>query len=72
MPLFLVNVIPATLSDDTRQDSECSVAVNPVDPRQVAVEDCALYNLRSARRALCFDHQARGPSLGNPRGCAMQ
>ena len=37
MPLFLVNVIPATLSDDTRQDSECSVAVNPVDPRQVAV-----------------------------------
>ncbi|MEU4291753.1 hypothetical protein AB0E63_26295 [Kribbella sp. NPDC026596] len=37
MPLFLVNVIPASLSGETRQDSECSVAVNPVDPRQVAV-----------------------------------
>ena len=37
MPLFLVNVMPATLSGQTRQDSECSVAVNPVDPRQVVV-----------------------------------
>ena len=37
MPLFLVNVMPATLSGETRQDSECSVAVNPVDPRQVVV-----------------------------------
>ena len=37
MPLILVNVIPATLSDETRQDSECSIAVNPVDPRQIAL-----------------------------------
>lgn len=37
MPLSVVNVIPATLSGETRQDSECSVAVNPVDPRQVAL-----------------------------------
>ena len=37
MPLTLVNVIPATLSDETRQDSECSVAVNPIDPRQIAL-----------------------------------
>jgi hypothetical protein len=37
MPLILVNVIPATLSDETRQDSECSIAVNPVDQRQIAL-----------------------------------
>ncbi|HEX8086236.1 MAG TPA: hypothetical protein VF529_18240 [Solirubrobacteraceae bacterium] len=37
MPIRVVNVMPAALSGDTAQDSECSVAVNPVDPRQVVV-----------------------------------
>src|SRR5215207_7633057 len=37
MPLFLVNPVPSTLSDETRQDSECSVGVNPVNPSQVAL-----------------------------------
>ncbi|HEV2815144.1 MAG TPA: hypothetical protein VGW10_17955 [Solirubrobacteraceae bacterium] len=37
MPVRVVNVIPAVLSNDTAQDSECSVAVNPVDPRQAVV-----------------------------------
>jgi hypothetical protein len=37
MPTRVVNVIPATLSDETRQDSEASVAANPANPQQIAV-----------------------------------
>ena len=37
MPLRLVNVIPAMLSGETRQDSECSVTVNPANPDQIAL-----------------------------------
>ena len=37
MPIRVVNVIPATLSDETRQDSEASVSANPANPHQVAV-----------------------------------
>lgn len=37
MAVRVVNVIPATLSDETRQDSEASVTANPADPRQVAL-----------------------------------
>src|SRR3954452_22281209 len=37
MPVRVVNVIPSTLSDETRQDSEASVTANPADPRQIAL-----------------------------------
>jgi hypothetical protein len=37
MPLRVVNAIPVTLSDETRQDSEASVTANPVNPRQLAL-----------------------------------
>src|SRR3954464_12868699 len=37
MPVRVVNVIPSTLSDETRQDSEASVTANPADPQQIAL-----------------------------------
>lgn len=37
MPIRVVNVIPQVLSSDTAQDSECSVAANPINPRQLVV-----------------------------------
>ncbi|WP_028065298.1 hypothetical protein [Solirubrobacter soli] len=37
MATRVVNVIPNTLSDETRQDSEASVTANPADPRQIAL-----------------------------------
>jgi hypothetical protein len=37
VPIRVVDVIPSTLSDETRQDSEASVTANPADPRQVAL-----------------------------------
>jgi hypothetical protein len=37
VPLRLVNVIPAMLSGETRQDSECSITVNPANPDQIAL-----------------------------------
>lgn len=37
MPIQVVNVMPNTLSDETRQDSEASVSANPANPRQIAV-----------------------------------
>ena len=37
MGLRVVNVIPAVLSDETRQDSEASVTANPLDPSQIAL-----------------------------------
>src|SRR5919204_6224215 len=37
MAIRVVNVIPNTLSDETRQDSEASVSANPANPRQIAL-----------------------------------
>jgi hypothetical protein len=37
MPVRVVNVTPATLSDETRQDSEASVSANPANPQQIAL-----------------------------------
>jgi hypothetical protein len=37
VPTRVVNVIPNTLSDETRQDSEASVSANPANPRQIAL-----------------------------------
>jgi hypothetical protein len=37
MPIRVVNVIPSTLSDETRQDSEASVSANPANPQQIAL-----------------------------------
>jgi hypothetical protein len=37
VPIRVVNVIPNTLSDETRQDSEASVTANPANPRQIAL-----------------------------------
>jgi hypothetical protein len=37
VPTRVVNVIPTTLSDETRQDSEASVSANPANPQQIAL-----------------------------------
>jgi hypothetical protein len=37
VPIRVVDVIPTTLSDETRQDSEASVSANPRNPQQIAV-----------------------------------
>jgi hypothetical protein len=35
-PVLLVNMVPRSLSSETNQDSEPTLAVNPADPRQLA------------------------------------
>src|ERR687885_2930608 len=40
MTTLVVNIIPNSLSGETNQDSEPSVAVNPADPRKIVATAC--------------------------------